>query len=248
VIATYQGWSSAEGANTTFNFDTTAPTVTASNTGTPNANGWISAASSTVTITATDSDSGVASVSYQVNGGSWTTLNGSSTSFAVSDQGTTTISYYATDNAGNVASTKSLTVKLDNVAPTVAVTYPSGAITSATWNGHCRNASNVVVNGLCGTSADATSGVSSIAYELRRTSVGGGTTVCWNSNSQNWTAATCGTYRAVAQGPSGISSWYISLAAASLGTGNFELRVRVTDAAGNANAVVNATQAFTVLT
>jgi hypothetical protein len=58
----------------------------------------------------------------------------------------------------------------------------------------------------------------------------------------------CGTYRAAAQGPTGISSWYVPLASVSLGTGNFELRIRVTDAAGNLTPVVNPTQAFSVLT
>jgi hypothetical protein len=176
------------------------------------------------------------------------TVDGSSTNFVVSAQGTTTISYYATDNAGNVANTKTLTVKLDNVAPTVTVTYPpTGTVTSLTWNGNCHNSSNAVSNGLCGTSADATSGVATVEYELRRTPLIGGTTVCWNNTSQTWTNGACSTYHATAQGPTGIASWYIPLSASSLGTGNYELRIRITDAAGNASAVVNPTRTFSVL-
>jgi hypothetical protein len=163
----------------------------------------------------------------------------------VATQGTTVVSYYATDNAGNVASTKTLTVKLDNVVPTVSVTYPpSGSVVSSTWNGNCRNASNVVSNGLCGSSSDATSGVSTVEYLLSRTPAAGGTTVCWNGSS--WNSGNCSTYRTAAQGPSGISSWYVALSASSLGTGNFDLRIRVTDAAGNASPVTSATRTFSV--
>jgi hypothetical protein len=245
VVATVQAWSSQESPTTSFVYDVTAPTTTASATGTPNANGWISAASSTVTVSATDTESGVASVSYRLNSGTWTTVGGSSTNFSVATQGTTTVSYYATDNAGNIATTKTLTVKLDNVAPTVSVTYPpSGTIVSATWNGNCRNSSNAVSNGLCGTSADATSGVTTVEYLLSRTPAAGGTTVCWNGSS--WSAGNCSTYRTTAQGPSGITSWYVALAASNLGTGNFDLRIRVTDAAGNASPVTSATRTFSV--
>jgi hypothetical protein len=249
VVATYRGWSSPESPTTTFVYDTTAPTVTATATGTPNAAGWMIAASSTVTISAADSESGVASVAYRINStGAWNTISGASTSFTVTDQGTTTITYYATDTAGNVATNKTLLVKLDNIAPTVTTTYPpSGTITSALWNGNCRNTANVVSNGLCGTSADATSGVSSISYELRRTPLIGGATVCWNSTSQTWTNGACGTYRATAQGPTGITSWYVPLPATGLGTGNFELRIRATDTAGNTSPTINPTRTFTVL-
>jgi hypothetical protein len=248
VVAAFQGWTGQESPATSFLFDATAPTTTAAASGVANAAGWISAASSTVTVSATDAESGVVSVAYQVNSGSWTTVAGASTSFAVSSQGTTAVSYYATDAAGNVATTKALTVKLDNVAPTVTVAYPpSGTVTSATWNGNCRNSSNAVANGLCGSSTDATSGVSVVEYLLSRTPLGGGSAVCWNNNSQAWTNGACSSYRAAAQGPSGIVSWYIALSAAGLGTGNFDLRVRVTDAAGNVSSVTSATRTFSVL-
>jgi hypothetical protein len=247
VVAVFQGWSSQESPTTSFALDSTAPTTTASASGAANAAGWISAASSTVTVSATDAESGVASVSYRVGTGSWTTVAGASTSFAASSQGTTTVGYYATDNAANVATTKTLTVKLDNVAPTVAGTYPpSGNVVSATWNGNCRNAANAVANGLCGSSADATSGVTTVEYLLSRTPLLGGANVCWNSSSQSWTNGACSSYRAAAQGPSGIASWYIPLPAASLGTGDFDLRVRVTDTAGNVSSVTGATRTFAV--
>jgi hypothetical protein len=202
---------------------------------------------STVTVTATDAESEVASVSYRLDSGAWTTVSGASTSFPVTAQGATVVSYYATDSVGNVAVTKTVTVRLDNVAPTVTVAYPpAGSVVSALWNGNCRNSSNAVANGLCGSSVDATSGVVLVEYRLSRTPAGGGAAVCWNSSGQNWTNGACSSYRAAAQGPSGIASWFVPLPASSLGTGSFDLRIRVTDAAGNVSPVAAATRTFTV--
>lgn len=70
----------------------------------PDAAGYAEAAN--VTLSATDAHAGVASVSYSVNGGSVTTVTGSSAIVSVSGVGTHDVAYYATDNAGNVAATK----------------------------------------------------------------------------------------------------------------------------------------------
>jgi hypothetical protein len=51
-------------------------------------------------------------------------VSGSSTSFAISQEGVTTITFSATDNADNVESAKTLTVKIDNAAPRVAFSTP----------------------------------------------------------------------------------------------------------------------------
>ena len=247
VVASFHGWSSQESPTTWFTYDATAPTAAASASGAPNPSGWIRAASSTVTVSATDTGSGVASVSYRVDGGAWTTVAGTSTSFSVAAQGTAVVSYYATDGAGNVAATKTLAVKLDNVAPTVTVAYPpAGAASSSRWDGNCRSASDAVADGLCGSSADETSGVSAVEYLLSRTPTCGGPTVCWNSKRTSWKKGACKKYRVADRGPSGIASWYVALPASDLGAGGFELRVLVTDAAGNGSDVAAATRTFTV--
>jgi hypothetical protein len=82
----------------------------------------------TITLSATDVGTGVASTSYTVDGGSTKSYAGP---FIVTGDGMHTISFWSTDNASNVETTQSVTVKIDTVAPTI-----SGApTTSANANG-----------------------------------------------------------------------------------------------------------------
>ena len=64
----------------------------------------------TVWLNATDGTSGVGSVMYRIDGGSWATF-GSSLSFA--EAGTYVIDFYALDVAGNQEATKSVTVVVE---------------------------------------------------------------------------------------------------------------------------------------
>jgi len=73
-----------------------------------------------VNLTATDDDSGVANISYRVNGGSYTTVTGSSATVTINTEGNNTLEYYATDNAGNQESVNT---------EYVALNFPSGYIT-----------------------------------------------------------------------------------------------------------------------
>lgn len=236
VIARYKGWSSQESPRTSFVFDATAPVTTASSTGTPNAAGWIRAASSNVTLTATDTESGVASIRYKVGSGAPVTVNAATTTFAVNAQGSTTITYAATDNAGNVESDKTLTIKLDNVAPTAAMTFPtsSGPFSQGQWQNNCRTGANAQTSGVCGTTVDTASGTDNVQYELRRVWYFLGIfriTSCWNGTG--WSTNACGTYRDATNGPA-AGSWLIPLPYANLDNGDYELRLQATDVAGNA--------------
>jgi hypothetical protein len=76
-------------------------------------NGWYGSAP-TVTLSASDATSGVATTTYTVDGGS---PQAYSAPFAVSGEGVHTIAYRSTDNAGNVESEHTLTVKVDLNAP-----------------------------------------------------------------------------------------------------------------------------------
>lgn len=115
VIARYQTWTGQESPLTPFSLDVAPPVTTLSSNPAPNGAGWNKAA---VTITLTPADSaGVASITYRIGAGSPVTVTGSSTSFAVSAQGSTALSYSATDAFGNVETTKSYTVKIDTAAP-----------------------------------------------------------------------------------------------------------------------------------
>jgi hypothetical protein len=75
-----------------------------------------------VTLSATDSQSGVASTKYRIKpfGGSfgpWQTYSGP---FTITSEGENVVEFYSTDNAGNVEPTKSITVKI--------TTFPGTAV------------------------------------------------------------------------------------------------------------------------
>jgi N-acetylneuraminic acid mutarotase len=122
--------------------DQTPPTTTANYTQ-PNANGYHSL-DVNVFLSALDSGgpaapSGVQSITYTLTGAqTWggTFLTSNNTSFTISNEGTTTVTYHATDNRGNVEADQSFTVKLDKTAPsaatlpnlTVAATSAAGAV------------------------------------------------------------------------------------------------------------------------
>ncbi|TMA01562.1 MAG: hypothetical protein E6J99_02585 [Methanobacteriota archaeon] len=75
------------------------------------------------------------SISYNLDGGMWTAYSGPIT---LSD-GAHTLLYGATDVAGNTASVKSLSVRVDTIAPSLTDLTPSGRVTTSaidvTWTG-----------------------------------------------------------------------------------------------------------------
>ncbi|MBP2325019.1 PKD repeat protein/glucose/arabinose dehydrogenase [Kibdelosporangium banguiense] len=102
-----------------------------------------------VTLSATDSGSGVDRTEYTVDGGAWTPYT---VPFTVSGDGTHQVGYRSADKAGNVETTKSLTVKVDTTAPTAtAATTPAAPDGQ---NGWFTSSVSVAV-----TAADATSGL-----------------------------------------------------------------------------------------
>jgi uncharacterized cupredoxin-like copper-binding protein len=99
--------------------DTTAPTVTAEVSGTQDGDGnYVDVA--TVTLSATDDGSGVATVEYKLDDGAWTAYTAA---VAVNSPGTHMLSYRATDQAGNVSDegmAHFTVVQQDTTAPTVS--------------------------------------------------------------------------------------------------------------------------------
>src|SRR5207253_11188601 len=85
--------------------DTTPPTSSATPSPPPNVNGWNNT-SVTVPLAATDNPggSGVQSITYTLTGAQTGSAEvpGNTASFTISAEGTTTVTFYATDNAGNV--------------------------------------------------------------------------------------------------------------------------------------------------
>ncbi|HYT01204.1 MAG TPA: alkaline phosphatase family protein [Thermoplasmata archaeon] len=132
--------------------DTTAPQTTAALSGTPGANGWY-ISTVMVNLTATDATSGVAGISFRIDGGPWTTFAGS---FAIGD-GVHALEYFATDVAGNVEATHTVTVFVDSSPPT------TNSNVSGTQGNNGWYASNATVSL---SSTDALSGVASITYRV----------------------------------------------------------------------------------
>lgn len=127
-------WTGAESprSNGTSN-DASAPVATVSGVSpTPNTAGWNNTSPVTVTITADDgtSGSGVASISYTVDGGAQQTVNAALATVPVSGDGTHTMSYFATDKVGNAGSALSQAVRIDTRAPAAPVPSVSGYVNS----------------------------------------------------------------------------------------------------------------------
>ena len=149
-------WVSQESDPLSFQYDTTAPVTTPGQSPATNADGWNNA-TTTVTLPATDAESGVKSISYSVNGGSPTTVTGATATVPVSAEGTTTIGYAATDNVGNTETTKTYSVKLDKTAPTAT----ASGNPSANSAGYNFTPVTVTIG-----ATDALSGVRSVSYQL----------------------------------------------------------------------------------
>jgi len=133
--------------------DNIAPTTTAARN--PNANdaGWNNS-NVTVSLSAADTTNGtgVSSITYSASGAQTvpqTVVNGLSASLAITAEGETTVTYFATDNAGNVETAQTLVVKIDKTAPVISAirTPPANA---AGWNKENVTASYTASDALSG--------------------------------------------------------------------------------------------------
>jgi len=111
-------------ATITVRIDTVGPTTSAAVTsGTLGNNGWYTT-NPTVTITASDTTSGVASIDWSAASSPVTTVlntsnvNPFATNVPITAEGTTSVTFSATDVAGNRSPDASIAVKVDRTAPT----------------------------------------------------------------------------------------------------------------------------------
>lgn len=104
--------------------DHTPPVTTATVSGTQGSNGWYTSSVS-VAFTAKDDLSGVAKTTAAIDGGA---SQPSTAPFAVSGDGTHTVTYSSTDKAGNAEAAKSLTIKIDTTPPAITATATSSSI------------------------------------------------------------------------------------------------------------------------
>ena len=142
------------GAGHSFKVDDLAPTSS------DNADANWHNSAVTVHLSASDPGffpSGVASITYSVDGGAPTTVSGDNTDVVVpapsnhSNDGVHSISYYASDNASNEESPhNTATVKIDTSQPNSAITFPTDGTTysASGWSSGCSSS-------ICGTAADA---------------------------------------------------------------------------------------------
>ncbi|MGB2952673.1 MAG: chitobiase/beta-hexosaminidase C-terminal domain-containing protein, partial [Gaiellaceae bacterium] len=111
--------------------DATAPTSSMHCDGQPCPGGWVTSAPVSITLSATDADSGVANVKYTTDGtdprssGTATVYSGA---FAVA--ASVTVKFAATDNVGNVEGVQSKTIQIDTTAPS-APGFSFGSFTNA---------------------------------------------------------------------------------------------------------------------
>ena len=231
TVVTYSATDAAGNNESTHTYivrrDGTAPTTTVSASPAPNGNGYFTSAP-TLTFTATDAETSVASVTYRVGAGALVTTPGSTASVLVPDIGTTVVTYYATDAAGNVETAKTYMVSRDTTAPTTvtvkdptAKDYKVGNNGAQSWARTCGTRS-----GICGTAIDTGSGISSMTYRLIK-----GTT-CYDGSAFVSTIGS-GTACDVAMTYDSTNlDWFGGILRASLPVGSYSVTVTATNGAG----------------
>ncbi len=137
------------------NIDRTAPTTGISGTSNNWTNGDV-----TVSLSAADNLSGVASTSYAVDGGAAQT----GTSFTLSSEGDHTVTFFSTDKAGNAEAAQTAHVKIDKTAPAIGHSFTPPSYTDGAWANQ-----DVTVTFAC---ADSGSGVASCSAPVTTTTEG----------------------------------------------------------------------------
>ena len=98
----------------------------------PAGDAW-SATDATIELSAADGDgAGVRSLTYRVGSGEPQTVEGASTTVPVTTEGSTNVTYWATDIVGNAGASRSAVVRVDKTDPTVTAT-PDRAPNAHGW-------------------------------------------------------------------------------------------------------------------
>ena len=205
-------------ASFTWTIDTTAPNTTI--TAQPNDPSNVTGPSFSF-----NSSEGGSTFECQLDGGGWSSCS-SPKSYAGLTQGSHTFQVRATDAAGNTdASPASFTWTIDTTDPSSAITFPAAAgfYNTATWND------------FSGTASDAGgAALDKVEVSIKRDA----DDQYWNGTAfadgtENWRVAT------------GTASWTLAFASGNFpGDGDYTMRVRATDTAGNVQAPL--TRAFAV--
>lgn len=198
-------------------------TLTVNNTADPS--GWYVQSSVSVTVTATASTGSVKSVSYQLGSGPVVTTNGSSVTFSITTQGSTTVSYWATDSNGLPETTHTAQIRLDQTKPNLTISSPgTSTLTHLAWAGSC--SADFTGGGICGQTDDGNGiGVASLTYTLTN-----GIGKYWNGNTFS------GATKTVTATVSSSGHWSSPIPDSALtkASDNYTLTITSTDQLGNA--------------
>ena len=199
-------------AQYTWTVDTVAPNTTIDSNPTDPS----SSANANFTFSSTE---GASTFECEIDGGGFSSCS-TPKSYAGLSEGSHTFEVRATDAAGNTdASPAQYTWTVDTIAPSSTTSFPGSGVAynASGWNAGCGTI------GLCGTYSDATSGVQKVEISIRR-----GTGNYWDgasfgSASEVWNTTSL----------SG-GSWSFAFATTDFpADGNYTVRVRATDNAGN---------------
>ena len=179
-------------------------------------------------------------MTYKVGSAAAVTTSGSTASVVVSATGTTVVTYYATDAAGNVEAANTYTVKRDTSIPTVATVtdpdagrdYKLGNNGAQSWSRTCGSRS-----GICGTATDAESGISSMTYRLIRG------INCYNGSSFVTTGDVRDELQRAMTYDSVNADWFGGIDKSELSGGSYSVTVTATNGAGGTRT--SAAVAFT---
>jgi hypothetical protein len=147
--------------------DETAPTSTATMSGTMKESGWYTTGVK-VTITATDEGAGMGEIHYILDG-TENVVSGSKAEFTVSGNGEHNIQFWAVDKMGNVEAKHTIpTFRIDSgSAPSVAITAPEPGL--YLFGNKLLSASKVIIIGAFtveATASDAESGIYRVQFYL----------------------------------------------------------------------------------
>ncbi len=230
--------------STPYKRDFEAPMLNRTENGTQGVNGWFVSAVN-ISVTSSDTSSGVASDTVSVDGGP------ASSSAVVATDGVHTVTQTATDNAGNTRSA-TISIKVDTVAPQISAINTTGTSGSNPSTGSGQSGWYISPLQLSASASDATSGLASLkinvdgnwsAFSGSRTLSDGLHTVQFQAidNAGNVTTTATQTYKVDATPPTlatalsgtqGDNGWFISTVTASAtamdaGSGIASLQYRV---------------------
>jgi len=147
--------------------DTIPPLTDLIVSGSPGLNGWLISADLSLDANASDATSGVASVEYKADGGTW--QGGSDFSLS---EGTHTVEARVADHAGHL-STSSISTRIDSLAPFLDVTS-MGLLGTNNWH--------IAPANFSASASDPSSGLAGVEYRLDAGSWQSGTQVDINSD------------------------------------------------------------------